>query len=315
MRVRACSINHLDLHVGRGNPAYKIDLPHVLGSDIAGEIISAGPETELGGTPVGSKVIVSPGISCWECRACRCGRDNICESYAILGADGGWGGYAEIAVVPVKNLLPFPKADLTFEAAASYPLTFLTAYHMLKGLARVREGETVLVVGAGSGVGAAAIQIAKALGAKAIATSSAKEKLEYARELGADETIHTGSEKLTKCVKRLTAGRGADIVFEHVGGAIFADAVRLLAPGGRLATCGATAEPKVDLDLRYVFFKELQILGAKMGTLTELREIGALIEAGKLHPAVSRVFPLTEARQAQEYLAARKQFGKVVLRT
>lgn len=298
-----------------GNPAYKINLPHVLGNDIAGDVVALGPNTRLETLQLGDRVIVSPGVSCWRCGPCLKNRDNLCESYSILGADGGWGGYAEYAVVPARSLLPIPDEEMTFEEAASYPLTFLTAYHMLTALARTQEGETVLVVGASSGVGSAAIQIAKALGARVIAASSSKEKLEAARSLGADETIHTESEKLSACVKRITGKRGADVVFEHIGGSFFTDAIRLLASGGRLVTCGATADPKPELDLRYVFFKELQILGAKMGTLKELQELNTLFSTKRLRPVVDRIFPLAEAAAAHAYLEARKQFGKVLLST
>ncbi len=313
VRVRACALNHLDLWVRSGHPAYTIKLPHVLGNDIAGVVVSAGPDTDLGDTPAGTPVVVSPGVGCGKCPACRSDRENICADYGILGANGGWGGYAELAVVPVRNLLALPREGMPFEEAASYPLTFLTSYHMLKGLARLKKGETVLVVGSGSGVGAAAIQVAKALGAIVIAASSSEAKLDSARKIGADETLHTGSEKLSKGVMKRTEGRGVDVVFEHVGGKIFEGALRLLAPGGRLVTCGATAGAKVTLDLRYVYFKELRILGAKVGSISELREVNTLIREGKLKPSVDKTFPLKEASASHAYLEARKQFGKVVL--
>ncbi|MFH1726471.1 MAG: zinc-binding dehydrogenase [Elusimicrobiota bacterium] len=313
VRVRACALNHLDVWVREGNPAYRIKLPHVLGNDIAGEVVAVGPGAGSGQASPGAAVIVSPGVSCWKCRWCRSGRDHLCERYAILGADGGWGGYAELAVVPARNLLPAPEA-MSFERAASIPLTFLTAWHMLKHLARARPEESVLVLGAGSGVGVAAIQIAKALGARVIAASTSEEKLAAAKELGADETLHTPSESALRKTKRLTGGKGVDIVFEHVGAPLFQEAVRCLAPAGRLVTCGATGGAKVEADLRYVFFRELQILGAKMGPFEQLREVVGLFREGKLKPVVDRTFPLAEARQAHEYLAARRQFGKVVLK-
>jgi len=314
IRVRACALNHLDLWVRGGLPAYKLSLPHVLGSDIAGEVVALGPGTEDCGVPIGAKVMVSPGVSCWKCRCCEEGRDNLCERYGILGADGGWGGYAELATVPARGLVPLPRPEMSFAEAAAIPLTFLTSWHMLNTLAGAGPGKTVLVVGAGSGVGVAAIQIAKALGAEVLAASTSEEKLAAAVSLGASETILLPNESLSKKARKATGGRGVDIVFEHVGAPVFKDAMRALAPGGTLVTCGATAGPTVELDLRPVFFLERGVLGAKMGTLEEFKTLGHLFRQGKLKPVVDRTFPLSEARQAHEHLAERKQFGKVVLR-
>lgn len=310
VRVRAAALNHLDLHVLKGNPAYKIGLPHVLGGDMAGEVVAAGPGADLGGLKTGDRVLVSPGVSCWDCAPCRAGRDNLCRTYRILGADGGWGGLAEYCAVPARNLVAIPGA-MTFEQAAAVPLTFLTAAHMLDSLARLREGETVLVMGASSGVGAAAIQLAKAVGARVIAASTAADKLAAAEALGADETLILGEQGL-RPLRRLAPG-GVDVVFEHVGGALFPELVRALAPGGRLVTCGATAGHDASADLRHVFFKELSILGAKMGPQRELRALMPAFASGRLRATVDRVYPLAEARAAFERLAARKQFGKVVL--
>ena len=312
VRVKAASLNHLDLWVRAGNPAYKISLPHILGNDISGELASFGPSTSST-FAIGDRVIVSPGISCWNCPNCRSGRDNLCESYRIIGADGGWGGHAQWAVVPERNLLPVPKKDMTFEEAASYPLTFLTAYHMLKSLAKIKPGETLLVLGSGSGVGAAAVQIGRALQARVVAASSSSEKLERAGELGAQHLLLTEKGKLDKDARRILGRCGADVVFEHIGGEMFSSALRLLAPGGRIVTCGATADPLAKLDLRYIFFKELSVLGAKMGTLAELKEVGGLFSDGTVAPVIDRTFPLSEAAQAHAYLSGRNQFGKVVL--
>ncbi|MBI3298313.1 MAG: zinc-binding dehydrogenase [Elusimicrobia bacterium] len=306
VRVRAAALNHLDLHVRRGNPAYKIALPHVLCGDMAGELVGG----ELGGLEAGDRVLVAPGVSCWECAACMNGRDNLCRTYSILGAEGGWGGAAELCAVPAKNLIPIPAA-LSFEAAAAVPLTFLTAWHMLGALAGTREGETVLVMGASSGVGAAAIQLAGLRGARVIAVSSSEEKLAAARALGAAETLLLGASGL-KPLRKLAPG-GVDVVFEHVGGALFPELVRALAPGGRLVTCGATAGHEAALDLRFVFFKELAVLGAKMGPQRELRELIPHFASGRLKAVVDKTFPLAEARAAHERLESRRQFGKVVI--
>lgn len=311
VRVKAAALNHLDLHVRKGNPAYKISLPHVLCGDMAGELAAAGPGADLGGLAVGARVLVAPGVSCWECPACRAGRDNLCSSYRILGADGGWGGAAEYCAVPARNLIGVP-AGMGWEEAASVPLTFLTAWHMLSGLAKTRAGETVLVMGASSGVGAAALQLAKLQGARVIAASTSADKLETARALGADDCLHLGAQGL-RPLRKLCPG-GPDVVFEHVGGPLFPELLRALAPGGRLVTCGATAGHEAPLDLRYVFFKELSVLGAKMGPQRELRELMPHFAAGRLKAVVDRAFPLAEARAAHERLESRKQFGKVVLK-
>lgn len=310
IRVRAAALNHLDLHVLAGNPAYKIGLPHVLAGDVAGELVEAGPGTDLGDLKPGDRVLAAPGVSCWECPPCLAGRDNLCRTYRILGADGGWGGLAELCVVPARNLVALPPGML-WEQAAALPLTFLTAFHMLDSLARLKEGETLLVMGASSGVGAAAVQLGKGVGARVIAASTSEEKLAAAKDLGADETLLLGPQGL-KPLRRLAPG-GVDVVFEHVGGAFFPDLVRSLAPGGRLVTCGATAGHDVSLDLRHVFFKELSVLGAKMGPQRELRALMPYFASGRLRAVVDRVFPLADARAAVERLASRKQFGKVVI--
>ena len=310
--VHACALNHLDLWVREGNPAYKLNLPHILGNDIAGVVEAFGPGSNSSGLTEGDSVVVSPGVSCGECSRCKQGQDNLCDTYSILGADGGWGGYAEKVVVPTRNLLPKPK-PLSFEEAASYPLTFLTAFHMLSTLARVEAGQTVVVVGSGSGVGAAAIQISKYLGATVWAASSSQEKLETAKSLGADGVLNSPPERLSRAVRKALGRNGVDVVFEHVGGELFTEAIKCLRPGGTLVTCGATAEPQVPLDLRFIFFKELKIFGAKMGTFKEFQTLTGLFDEGKLSPCVDKAFPLKEARAAHDYLADRKQFGKVVL--
>lgn len=302
VRVRAAALNHLDLHIRRGNPAYKIALPHILGGDLAGEVLS--------GDRSGERVLVAPGISCWECSPCRAGHDNLCDSYRILGAEGGWGGCAELCVVPSRNLIALP-ASMSFEEAAAVPLTFLTAEHMLGALTGTRAGETVLVMGASSGVGAAAIQLARLRGARVIAVSSSEEKLAAARALGAEDAFLLGPQGL-RPLRRL-APKGVDVIFEHVGGPHFPDLIKLLAPGGRLVTCGATAGHEAAIDLRFVFFKELSILGAKVGPQRELRELMPHFASGRLKAVIDKTFPLAEARAAHARLESRLHFGKVVL--
>ncbi len=310
VRVRACALNHLDLWVRGGIPAYKIKMPHILGCDVAGEVAAVGPEVE--GFQPGQRVAVAPGRACFDCEACLAGKDDRCRKYGIIGASAGPGGYAELLSVPERYLLPIDD-KLSHEEAAAFPLTYLTSWHMLMTLGACGPGQTVLVLGSGSGVGVAAIQIAKLAGARVIAASTSEEKLVKAREHGADEVIHSPPEDIARRVRKLTRGGMADIAFEHVGPVTFEASLKSLKPGGKLITCGATTGPTVTVDLRYVFWHQLQIIGSKMGTLEETREVARLVCAGKLRPVVDKVFPLAEAALAHEYLAGKKQFGKVVL--
>jgi NADPH:quinone reductase-like Zn-dependent oxidoreductase len=307
VRVRACALNRLDIFQRNGLERVKIPLPHISGADVAGEVVDSGSS----GVPAGARVMLQPGLSCGQCAQCLAGRDNRCASYDVLGYQSA-GGYAELVTVPVANLIPIPD-HIDFVAAAAFPLTFMTAWHMLVTHAGVRNGDTVLVVGAGSGVGQAAIQIAKHFGARVIATAGGEAKLERARAIGADEVIDHYAQKVAAEVKRLTAGRGADIAVEHVGVATFDASMRSLARGGRLVTCGATTGHDAALDLRHLFARQLSLIGTYMGEKRELLRAAELFCAGALMPVVDRTFPLREAADAQRHLEGRDHFGKVVL--
>lgn len=310
VRVSHCALNHLDLWVRKGIPAFKIPLPHVLGSDVSGTVAELGPGATSFKT--GDRVAVAPGRSCGSCDRCSQGRDNLCLKFGVIGENGGPGGYAEYLVVPERYLLPIPDS-MTFAQAAAFPLTFLTAWHMLMTLGGCEAGQWVLVLGAGSGVGTAAIQIAKLAGARVIAVSTSPEKLARAESLGADAGILTPKEDIRRRVRALTGGAMADIAFEHVGPATFDAALKSLRPGGALVTCGATTGPTVELNLLYLFSKQYRIFGSTMGTLAETKTVAKLVGEGKLKPVLDRSFPLEQARQAQEHLAAGRQFGKVLL--
>ncbi len=309
VRVRACALNHLDLWVRRGLPGIKIPLPHIPGSDIAGEVARVGELVTR--VKVGQKVLLAPGLACGQCAACSAGADNQCRKYTIFGymVDGGC---AEFVKSPETNVIPIP-GDLSFEEAAAVPLVFLTAWHMLMGLARLQPGEDALILGAGSGVGSAAIQVAKLVGARVIATAGSDEKLQKAKELGADDTIHHGKQNILDEVKRLTDRRGVDVVFEHVGTATWEMSVLSLATGGRLVICGATTGYEAKLDLRFLYSRQLSLLGSFMGSRAELYAVLKLIGARKLHAVIDRTLPLAQCAQAHALMEKREQFGKIVL--
>ena len=310
VRVRAVALNHLDLWVRRGLPRLTVTFPHIPGADVAGVVEELGPGVRQ--VAVGAEVVVSPGLSCGVCAQCVAGTDNLCAHYAILG-EHTQGGYAEYVAVPEANVLPKPPG-VSFEEAASLPLVFLTAWNMLVELARLRFGESVLVWGAGSGVGIAGIQIAKLYAARVIAVSGASWKLERAKALGADEIINYREQDVGDAVRRLTDRRGVDVVFDHVGAATWQTSIRALTRGGRLVTCGATSGPEAVTDIRYIYGRRLSILGSWMGTKDNLRAAMRLVDLGRLRPVVHEVFPLNEAARAQGVMERSEHFGKLVLR-
>lgn len=309
VRVHAVAVNHIDIWGRKGLPRFKYDFPHRLGADVAGVVEALGPGVV--GAQVGDRVVLNPGLSCGVCERCLSGEDTFCRSYRIMG-ENTQGGYSRHVVVPDANLLPFPK-NLSFTDAAAIPLCFLTAWQMVVRKAQVRAGQTVLVQAAGSGVSSAAIQICKLLAARVITTTSTAEKAAHARALGADEVIdYTTQDFVAEC-KRLTGKRGADVVIEHVGGEVFAKSILAAAWGGRIVTCGATTGFTPAIDLRHIFFRQVEVLGSTMGPKGDLFEILRRVEAGELKPVVDRVLPLWEAAEAHRLLEERKVFGKVVL--
>jgi NADPH:quinone reductase-like Zn-dependent oxidoreductase len=309
VRVRACALNHLDLFQRRGLERVKIPLPHISGADVAGEI--AAVADDVADVAVGQRVMLQPGLSCGRCPRCLAGQDNYCPRYDVLGYQSD-GGYAELVAVPAANVIPIPD-HLDFVTAAAFPLAFLTAWHMLLTRAQMTETDTVLVLAAGSGVGQAAVQVAKAFGATVIATAGGDEKLDRARRLGADHALDHYRDDIAAEVRRLTGGRGADVVVEHVGVATWDRSVRCLARGGRLVTCGATTGHAAQLDLRHLFARQLTFLGSYMGAKPELLRAARLFVRGQLRPVVDRTFPLHEAAEAHRHLESSKQFGKIVL--
>lgn len=309
VRVRAVALNHLDLWVRRGGPAFKVQMPHRLGSDIAGEVESVGPGVT--GVAPGDRVLLQPGLSCGTCRFCLSGRDNLCKQYRILG-ENTQGGYATHAVVPDVNVVKIG-ADLGFVDAAAAPLCTLTAWQMVVAKGQVKAGQTAVVHAAGSGVSTVVIQLCKLFGARVIATTTSPEKVGRAREVGADEVILTSQEDYVAQVKKLTSREGPDVIFDHVGGELLEKAVTVAARGGKIVTCGATAGFAVKVDMRHVFFRQIELMGSTMGSKAMLLEALPFLQSGALRPVVDRTMPLWEARAAHELLEDRKVFGKLVL--
>jgi len=309
IRVKACALNYLDIWIRQGIPAYQVNLPHISGCDVSGIVESVGEG--VNDIQVGDSVFVSPGLSCGTCPSCLGGRDNLCRKFHVLGAQID-GGYAELVKVPAANVFPIPQ-DVTFEQAAAFPLVSMTAWHMVFGLAKVQKGETVLVMAAGSGVGSMAIQMAKFAGANVISTVGSSTKHAKAELLGADHVINHSTENIVTRIRELTAGKGVDVVIEHIGEAVWDQCLQVLAPGGRLVTCGATSGGDSKVNTRFLFSRQLSIMGSYMGTRAELVQAATFIGSGKLRPVIDSVLPLAEARAAQELLLNRKAFGKVVL--
>ena len=310
IRVRACALNHLDIWARRGTRGERIPMPHISGSDISGEVFRTGSLVNT--HKAEERVVIAPGISDGACEYCYSGWDSLCENYKIIGYETQ-GGFAEYVVVPSKNILPIPD-NLSFEEAAAIPLVFLTAWHMLTTRAGLKAGETVLVWGAGSGVGSAAIQVSKLLGAKVIATAGSEEKLEKAKKLGADFALNHRTQDVPGEVKRVTNGRKANVVFDHVGQATWERSMRSMAPGGRLVNCGVTSGGKTEIDIRFVFVRQFSLMGSYMGGMGELLKVLTFFEDGRLKPVVDSVYPLKDTAAAQERMEQSQHFGKIVLK-
>jgi NADPH:quinone reductase-like Zn-dependent oxidoreductase len=309
VEVRACALNHLDVWARKGLPGIEIPLPHILGNDIAGVVREAGEVVDW--VKPGDEVLLQPGVSCGHCAECLRGRDNLCASYDMLGYRRD-GGYAQFVAAPAVNVIPKPP-NLSWEEAAALPLVTVTAWHMLVTRAAVQPGEDVLIHAAGSGVGSIGIQIAKLRGARVIATAGSDEKLEKARALGADDVVNYTRADWPKEVRRLTAKKGVEVVFEHTGAETWPGSIGALARDGRLVTCGATSGYDARTDLRQVFYRHLSLLGSFMGSKAELLDAMKFVERGQIRAVIDRALPLAEARRAHELMEDRAQFGKLVL--
>jgi NADPH:quinone reductase-like Zn-dependent oxidoreductase len=309
VKVRACALNHLDIWLRKGTASWKLPMPHIVGSDISGEVAEVG--SLVSRVKPGDRVLLAPGISCGQCEECFHGLDSACRSYTLFGVMVD-GGYAQYVKSPEMNVIPIP-GDLSFDEAAAVPLVSLTAWHMLVTRARLRLGEDVLVMAAGSGVGSVAIQVAKLMSARVIAVAGTDAKLEKARELGADEVINHRKQSIAGEVKRLTNKRGVDVVMDHVGTAVWEDCFESLATYGRFVTCGTTSGEEVKLNLRQLYGRQRTLLGSFMGGKGELLEVLRFIGQRKVRAVIDSVFPLSEAAAAQKKMEARDLFGKILL--
>src|SRR5438093_5303891 len=309
LEVKATSINHIDIFLRRGMPGIKVPMPKIIGSDAAGVIREIG--LEVSGLRIGQRVTINPGISCGRCEFCAAGFGSQCLTYAMVGENTD-GAYAELLKVPSHIVLPIPDS-ISFEEAAAAPLVFLTAWSMMAVKGNIRPGEDVLILGVGAGVGTAAIQIAKMLGCRVFATASTEEKLQRAKQLGADFLINYRTEEFDKKIRDLTNRRGVDVVVDYIGADTWVRSLRAARRGGRVLTCGATTGFTPQTDLRQIFFRQIHVIGSTMGSHCEFLDVMKCVFRGQLKPVIDRVLPLSEAARGHELMEQRAVFGKVVL--
>jgi NADPH:quinone reductase-like Zn-dependent oxidoreductase len=309
VRVRACALNQVDMLLLDGRFPPPEGLPHVNGCEVTGTIEATGAAVK--GLARGQRVVVFPGFSCGACEYCLRGERTVCVRYGYLGAHRD-GGYAELVKAPAPNILPLPDA-VDFEAGAAVPLAMLTSWHALIVKADLRPGQRVLVQAAGSGVGSAAIQIARLVGARVMTTVGSDDKIPLARELGAEQVVNYRTHDFVEAAKAWTGKRGVDVVIEHIGGETFERSVYALTRLGTLVTIGSHDTHWGRLDLRHVYSKNLKVVGTNLGTIQELRQIVDRLADGSLRPVIDRAFPLRDARQAVQHVLDRKNKGKVLL--
>jgi NADPH:quinone reductase-like Zn-dependent oxidoreductase len=309
LEIKAISVNHLDLWLRRGIPGLKVPLPHIAGADASGIIKKVG--SKVSALTPGQRVLINPSIYCGKCNFCVEGNASMCVKYEILGESRD-GTYAEYINLPAENFIPIPD-DVSFEEAAAVPLVFMTAWRMLITRGKLKPGDDILILAAGAGVGTACIQIAKLCGARVFAAAGSNEKLERARSLGADFVINYNEEDFAKRIRELTNRRGVDIVVDYLGADTWSKSLQSLRKGGRLLTCGATTGYDPKEDIRFIFYRQLEIIGSTMGSAKELNDVLKLIFAGKLKPVIHKVMRLSEASQAHKLIESRSVFGKIVL--
>jgi NADPH:quinone reductase-like Zn-dependent oxidoreductase len=307
VRVRAVGINHVDLDHRAGTSRIPVRFPHILGREFAGELASA-----AGDFKEGDRVWITCRIPCRRCELCLAGRDNLCIQEGYFGLDIP-GGYAEYVCVPIANLNALP-SHVSYENAAAAQIAFGTAWHVLVTRGFLQAGQTVLIQAAGSGIGSAAVQVAKLAGAAMIiATASSQKKLDQAKALGATHLINYSGGKFAEQVMALTGGRGVDVVMEHIGGEVFSESLKCLARGAIIVTVGAHAGEVVPFDIIPFFRRELRLAGSKNASVLELRKVMGLVAEGKLKPIIHKALPLAQAAEAHRVVDSRDFFGKVVL--
>jgi len=311
VETKFAALNHIDLFIVKGWPGLDLKMPHILGSDASGVIKEIGSEVTT--LQIGDEVTINPGVSCGKCKLCLSGKQNYCEEFSILG-ENQWGTFAEFVKVPEINALKIPKNFPLDKAAMS--LTYLTAWRMLVSRAKIKHNETVLIHGAGGGVATAAILIAKLFNCKVITSTSSQEKLERAKKLGADYVInYKENPDYEKYVyKELTNRKGIDIVIDSVGQKTFQKSIRLLKKGGRLITCGATTGPKSDIDIRYIFWKQLEIKGSTMSNQKEFRDVMSVIFNDQISPVIDKIYNIDDIIEAEKSMENGEQFGKILLK-
>jgi len=309
IRVRACAINHVDIDMRNGTSRLPLTLPHTLGFEIAGDVVAVGEGVEE--VAVGDRVSPLYQIHCRRCEWCRRDEHMHCENISMLGVQAP-GGYGEYVVAPAWALIPLPD-PLSYEDAAAVQTTFSTVWHALVARAGLKQGQWVLVNAAGSGVGAAGIQVARMLGGRVIASAGSDFKLERAREQGALEVVNYRTEDLASRVRELTGGRGVDVVMESVGGDVMTGSINALAKDGKVVTVGGHAGEVVPLDIITLFRNQWSVIGSVRATADEIRHVVDLVAEGRLKVVIHDVFPLPEAATAHRIMEDRKQYGKLVL--
>jgi NADPH:quinone reductase-like Zn-dependent oxidoreductase len=309
VRVRACALNFLDIWVRRGWPGLKLEMPHWCGADVAGEIVALGNQVK--DWQVGQRVVVDPGVNLFEDEYTRSGVPSVSPGYHVLG-EHMRGGAAEYLAISAKNLAAMPE-DIDFPRAAAPLLVSLTAWRMLMHKARLRAGESVLVVGAGGGVNSMAIQIARLAGAMVYAVASNPAKAEQAEALGADVVLDRSRVDWGREIYRLTSGRGVDVVVDNVGRATISTSMQAVARGGRIVIVGNTSGPHAEIDMRYIFGKQISLIGSTMGSHQDFREVLEMLWAGKIKPVIHQIMPLSEGVKAYRMMEEGRQFGKIVL--
>ena len=309
VRLKTAALNHIDIWIRLGVTGIVIPMPHILGADGAGVVVEVGREVKK--VKMGDKVCLYPFSGCGECEFCLNGRDFMCIYVRALG-ERLEGTYAEYVKLPAENCFPIP-ATMSFEEAAAFPLVFVTVWRMLITNAHLKPGETLLIIGIGGGVASAALQVAKRIGAHVVVTSGSDEKLELAKNWGADHGVNHRKKDFAKEVRTLTENRGVDIVLDCVAGEVWQKSLTALAKGGRLVTCGATAGGLPDTDLRTIFSNHLKIFGSTLGSREEFRQLLSFLPLSQIRPIIDSVFPLKDGATAQRRMEEGKQFGKIVL--